>query len=98
MLPLNDPSLRSFVPVAAASHFPIQNLPFGIFSRGSDADRRIGVAIGDFVLDLQVLMDKELLHVPALVPAFFRRQQDLNEFLQAGPSACARRGLPSVSS
>ena len=28
-----DPNLRSFVPVAEDSHFPIQNLPFGVFSR-----------------------------------------------------------------
>ena len=28
----NDPALQSFMPVAADSHFPIQTLPFGIFS------------------------------------------------------------------
>ncbi len=27
----NDPSLKSFVEVMTDSHFPIQNLPFGVF-------------------------------------------------------------------
>jgi len=28
----NDPSLRSFIEVDATSDFPIQNLPYGVFS------------------------------------------------------------------
>jgi fumarylacetoacetase len=36
-----------------ATDFPIQNLPFGRFRRGDDMDWRIGVAIGDQVLDLK---------------------------------------------
>ena len=34
------------------SDFPLQNLPFGVF-RSSRGDPRIGIAIGDEVLDLQ---------------------------------------------
>ncbi len=47
-------ALKSFIEVAADSHFPIQNLPFGIFKPASGS-ARAGVAIGDLVLDLQVL-------------------------------------------
>ncbi len=47
----NDPKLRSFVPVGPTSDFPIQNLPYGVFSANGLAPR-IGVAIGDDVLDL----------------------------------------------
>ena len=47
----NDPTLRSFVDVDPASDFPIQNLPYGVFSARGLAPR-IGVAIGDYVLDL----------------------------------------------
>src|SRR5262245_2267281 len=54
MNPTNDPTLRSFVPVAADSHFPIQNLPYGIFRCAGEAPR-VGVAIGEFVLDLALL-------------------------------------------
>lgn len=32
--------------------FPLENLPFGVFSTG-ETDRRIGVAIGDYVVDLK---------------------------------------------
>jgi fumarylacetoacetase len=48
------PALKSFVEVAADSHFPIQNLPFGIFKPAQGA-ARVGVAIGELVLDLSVL-------------------------------------------
>ena len=49
----HDPARSSWV--AGADHhpdFPIQNLPLGVFSLG-DGDRRIGVAIGDRILDLR---------------------------------------------
>jgi len=50
----HDPSLRSWVDSAnqPGAGFPIQNLPFGVF-RHSDAAPRLGVAIGDQVLDLR---------------------------------------------
>jgi fumarylacetoacetase len=47
-------SLKSFIEVAPDSHFPIQNLPYGIFKPAPGA-ARVGVAIGEFVLDLSVL-------------------------------------------
>ena len=48
----NDPKLRSFIDVDPASDFPIQNLPYGVFSSGDGLAARVGVAIGDYVLDL----------------------------------------------
>ena len=51
----HDPALRSWVASAddPAGDFPIQNLPFGRFRRrGAQGAWRIGVAIGDQVLDL----------------------------------------------
>ncbi len=53
----HDPALKSWVPSANASgtDFPVQNLPFGRFRRkGQDEPWRIGVAIGDQVLDLRL--------------------------------------------
>jgi fumarylacetoacetase len=53
----HDSGLRSWVDSANAPgcDFPIQNLPFGRFRRqGSDEAWRIGVAIGEQVLDLQL--------------------------------------------
>ncbi len=50
--PTTDPDLRSWVPVADASDFPIQNLPYGVFRRSRGDSAHIGVAIGDQILDL----------------------------------------------
>ncbi|UJR13364.1 hypothetical protein I4U23_000381 [Adineta vaga] len=42
----------SFIEVSADSHFPLQNLPYGIFSTKDKSKPRIGVAIGTKILDL----------------------------------------------
>ena len=51
----HDPQLRSWVETAnGATDFPIQNLPFGMFRpRGTSDAPRVGVAIGDQILDLR---------------------------------------------
>jgi len=46
--------LKSFIEVPVDSHFPIQNLPFGVF-QPKQGRPRVGVAIGDLVVDLSVL-------------------------------------------
>ena len=61
MAPTNYPELRSFLPIAPDSHFPIQNLPYGVFRRRSGGPVHIGVAIGEFVLDLSVLEDRGMM-------------------------------------
>jgi len=51
----HDPKLRSWVESAndPNTDFPIQNLPFGVFDRiDSGAKGRVGIAIGDQILDL----------------------------------------------
>ncbi|EGD80576.1 fumarylacetoacetase [Salpingoeca rosetta] len=47
--------MKSFIEVSPDSDFPIQNLPYGVFSKPGDETRRIGVAIGDQVLDLSAI-------------------------------------------
>ena len=59
----NDPSLRSFIDVDPASDFPIQNLPYGVFSAKDGLAPRVGVAIGDYVLDLWELDQESRLDV-----------------------------------
>ena len=51
----HDASLASWVESAndPATDFPVQNLPFGRFRRVGEQDFRIGVAIGDHLLDLR---------------------------------------------
>ncbi len=45
---------QTWVRVPEGSDFPVTNLPFGIFSRGDDQPR-VGVAIGDQILDVRAL-------------------------------------------
>lgn len=81
----NNPALRSFIAVAPDAHFPIQNLPFGIFSTAADPVRRAGVAIGDQVLDLAVLEQRGLLEVAGAEPVF--KQASLNPFIALGAAS-----------
>jgi hypothetical protein len=46
--------LKSFIDVPPDSRFPIQNLPFGVFEP-RQRQPRVGVAIGDVIVDLSVL-------------------------------------------
>jgi len=54
MIRANDPSLKSWVKVEKNSDFPIQNLPFGVFKTENE-NPRVGVAIGEYILDLKAL-------------------------------------------
>jgi fumarylacetoacetase len=80
----NDPKLRSFIDVAPDSHFPIQNLPYGVFSAKDGLAPRVGVAIGDYVLDLWQLAQDCRFDV--VEPAVFAAPQ-LNPFMALGPKA-----------
>ncbi|WP_322514507.1 fumarylacetoacetase [Rhodopseudomonas palustris] len=77
----NDPRLRSFIDVKADSDFPIQNLPYGVFSTANNASPCVGVAIGDYVLDLAALQSAKLLELPDGVFA----QSSINAFMALGP-------------
>src|SRR3954466_15109336 len=49
----HDPGLTSWVESAQGhSDFPIQNLPFGVFRRSAGDTPRVGIAIGNEILDL----------------------------------------------
>jgi fumarylacetoacetase len=56
MLASNDPNRKSWVEIPANSDFPIQNLPFGILSKNGGI-KKVGVAIGDYAIDLSALYD-----------------------------------------
>jgi fumarylacetoacetase len=83
----HDPALRSWVAPAEreGTDFPIQNLPFGRMRRaGSQEPWRIGVAIGDQVLDLRAARAQgrwsaEVAELLAPLAA-----GDLNAFMAAG--------------
>ena len=58
--------LQSFVPVAADSDFSLHNLPYGVFSTAADPRPRIGVALGDSVVDLCAISRAGLFSGPIL--------------------------------
>jgi fumarylacetoacetase len=66
---------QAFIEVASKSHFPIQNLPYGIFSTARTPPRP-GVAIGNYILDLSVLENEGLLPTSSLFD-----QPTLNAFM-----------------
>jgi fumarylacetoacetase len=87
MNPTNDPALRAFLPVAAESHFPIQNLPYGVFRWPHGGEPRVGVAIGDWVLDLAALEAAGLFRGPELRGRPVFGQPALNLFMSLGRPA-----------
>jgi fumarylacetoacetase len=82
----NDSKLRSFIPVDPASDFPIQNLPYGVFSARGLAPR-IGVAIGDYVLDLWEL-EQDGRFAFGEIGVF--SQASLNPFMALGPKVWSK--------
>ncbi|MBO7742852.1 fumarylacetoacetase [Paenibacillus sp. MWE-103] len=78
---------RSFVRVEPDSHFPIQNLPYGVFRPRGGGPPRVGVAIGGEVLDLDAL-DRAGCFAPAAASGRgVFAQPSLNRFLALGRPA-----------
>lgn len=91
----HDPARTSWVESAQGHRdFPVQNLPLCIFS-SEGRERRVGVAIGDFLLDLPAIAD-------ALGDAWVEElaQPVLNAFLAlgAGPRVALRKRLSKLLS
>jgi fumarylacetoacetase len=70
--------MHCFLPVPVDHPFPIQNLPYGIFG-GRGQGLRVGVAIGDYVLDLSILSEAGLLAGDEIFS-----QPSLNAFMASG--------------
>ena len=88
----HDPALQSWVETANALHceFSIQNLPFGRFREAQGQDWRIGVAIGDQILDIRkagLIDTSEMDRLLALEP---EARSELRKALSQG----LRRGSP----
>ena len=70
----------TWVDVGADSPFPVQNLPYGVFSRRGEQPR-VGVAVGSYVLDVSALDGVDLPHRRELT------LPSLNSFMATGPRA-----------
>jgi fumarylacetoacetase len=90
----HDPELGSWVADANGhAEFPIQNLPFGVFTPAG-SEKRTGVAIGDHILDLQACVAHGLLGDAALRAA----GGTLNAMLAlgAGPRRALRAAVSGI--
>lgn len=74
--------LKSFVEIAAHSDFPLENLPYGIFSEKHNSQPRAGVALGEWVIDLAVLEAHGYCKVADGKLLF--NQPTLNMFIESG--------------
>lgn len=86
----HNPERRSWVASANArgTDFPLQNLPFGVFTtQGRDA--RGGVAIGDYILDLREALTAKLFSGSVSDVARAAAAADLSSFVSLGPSAAS---------
>jgi len=83
----HDPARTSWVE-SAAGHpdFPIQNLPLGIFRPREDDDEppRVGMAIGDQILDLTACRDEGWFRGPADVAGRALAAPTLNPLMRLG--------------
>lgn len=70
--------IKSFIEYSENCHFPIQNLPYGVFSDDVNNTPRCGVAIGELVLDLSQLESNGLLNT-----SYFSHS-NLNAFMDTG--------------
>ena len=94
----HDPALTSWVDSANGhADFPVQNLPFGVFSPLAGAPRG-GVAIGDMILDLRALHDGTLLDDEAQAAVHACIGPSLNAFMAmgAGPRAALRNAVSAL--
>ncbi len=77
-----SPDLKSWVNIPAGSDYTIQNLPYGIFKYGTKKPR-VGIAIGEHVLDLSFLYRKGYLDNLFLNENVFK-SITLNRFISLG--------------
>lgn len=81
--------LKSFIQHSSDNHFPIQNIPFGVFFAKLDHTKqpRCCTRIGDFVVDLAYLEEKNLFDGPLFKKIQGTKvfnQPNLNAFMQLG--------------
>jgi len=82
-----SPMLKSFIEVSPDAHFPIQNLPFGVFRPDASKEARVGVAIGDYILDCCVLEQNGFFDTPSIFEKNVFNKPSLNAFMKLGKQA-----------
>ncbi|KAJ9640502.1 hypothetical protein H2199_006041 [Coniosporium tulheliwenetii] len=68
------------IPVDAASPFPLENIPYGIFSSEKEGKKRAGTAIGQHVVDLAFLERRGFFAGVSMAFGNIFAQETLNDF------------------
>jgi fumarylacetoacetase len=76
--------LKSLIEILPNSHFPLENLPYGVFAPKSGGEPRAGTALGNYVIDLSVLEEEGLFERTLLVRENVFSQSSLNLFMSMG--------------
>ncbi len=75
---------RPIPDVPSDSEFPLQNLPYGVFTRPDEETPRVGTRLGDTVVDLKVLEHAGLFRDTPLGETHVFCKRSLNKFMQTG--------------
>ena len=77
---------KSFIEYSSEHHFPLENIPFGVFENPKSKEAHCCSRIGDFVIDLAVLGDLKKLSAASDSKNPFR-SSSLNSFIALGKDA-----------
>ena len=97
----HDKNLESWIESAntASTDFPIQNLPFGVFRlAGSNEDFRVGVAVGESIVDMPAAVIYRVFTGQASEAAQKAQQEAVNRMISptAGISTTPRIELNNM--
>ncbi len=76
--------INSFLEISPESHFSIQNLPYGVFAPKRGGEPRVGIAIGDYIIDLSVLEEEGMFERTFLGKEKVFSQPSLNAYMKKG--------------
>mgnify|MGYP001457502786 FL=1 len=83
----HDSNLKSWIEVDEKSDFPIQNIPFGIYSPKGGGDLHVATAIGNYVLDLAYLDEAGYFQNTEVEGTEIFHEPTLNAFMSLGRKA-----------
>ena len=83
----HDSKLKSWIEVDTNSDFPIQNIPFGIYSPKEGGDLHVATAIGDYLVDLAYLDDAGFFIDTEIEETEVFHEPTLNAFMSLGQKA-----------
>tara|TARA_B100000809_G_C15129142_1_gene527613 strand:+ start:1245 stop:2534 length:1290 start_codon:yes stop_codon:yes gene_type:complete len=83
----HDSKLKSWIEVNKDSDFPIQNIPFGVYSPKEGGELHVATAIGDYVIDLAYLDEAGFFINTDIEETEAFHEPTLNAFMSLGQKA-----------